>query len=227
MSLLRILCYAAGIILMSVVTASTAAAQELITNGTFDADIDGWMIWDGGLGVLEWSPAQGQPPGALKIDAGDQEVMTTACYQFEPGTLFFAADGFMESSGERYLCNLNFFLYETADCTGDFGMFSHVGPGPSPIPEVWNLNIWEHLVFELGVPENPGPTNGFYSYRPALIKSGDTFDDDACVFDNISMILVPPQPAAEIPALSPVGLVAFVLLLLAAGIYLRRTRTRP
>jgi len=194
---------------------------ELIGNGAFDADTDGWILSPLSPGSLEWSSTQGLPPGALKMVGGqDQVSLPTDCFHFAPGTIFFAADGFMETTGEFIDCGLNLYLYaDAADCTGDHGTIPIIG-GVSIIPQVETPNQWEHLVLEVPIPDDPSET-GVLSFRPVMVKVNDSGGDDACIFDNASLRIV---PRTEVPVLSPVGFAALcVLLAVAALAVLRKT----
>jgi len=199
----------------------TQGQPELIGNGTFDADTDGWALSPLSAGTLEWSATQGQPPGALKlVDGEDQEAASTDCFHFAPGTIFFTADAFMETGFQFVNCGLNFFLYrEASDCTGDYGSFPIVG-GVSIVPQVETPNQWEHLVLEVPIPDDPSET-GVLSFRPVMIKLNDYGADDACIFDNASLRIVP-RGATEVPALSPVGFAVLGLLLAMAALAVLR-----
>lgn len=195
--------------------------SELIGNGTFDADTDGWILTPLSNGSLDWSSTQGQPPGALKMVGGqDQVALPTDCFHFAPGTIFFTADGFMETTGEFIDCGLNFYLYaDAADCTGDHGTIPIIG-GVSIIPQVETPNQWEYLVLEVPIPDDPSET-GVLSFRPAMVKLNDSGGDDACIFDNASLRIVP-RGVTEVPALSSLGFAALGLLLAAAALVVLR-----
>lgn len=118
----------------------------------------------------------------------------------------------METSGEFVSCHLAFFLYtDETDRTGPFGEFTTIGED-TIIPDVENPNQWEQLVLEVPVPNNPADTTGILSFRPVMNKFGDFMGDDACIFDNASLRIVP-RGVTEVPALSPVGFAIFGLLL--------------
>ncbi len=196
--------------------------EELISNGAFDSDIDGWETWPLSTGTIEWTSTQGQPPGALRFIGPDQDAILSDCFHFVPGVIYFTADAFMETGGEFVNCSLNFFMYsQEDDCTGNFGVFAIID-GQSVSPRVENPNQWEHLVMEVGIPDDPTET-GVRSFRPIMTKSLDFQGDDACIFDNASLRIVP-RAVTEVPALSPAGFaVLSILLTLAAFVVLRRT----
>jgi len=204
----------------------TGAAQgqlpELISNRTFDTNLDGWEANPPTVGTLEWAATQGLPPGALKmVGSQDQFAATTDCFHFEPGTIFFTADAFMETGTQFVDCLLNMYLYiEADDCTGEYSSFVIVG-GHTIIPQVETPNQWEHLILKVPIPDDPSET-GVLSFRPVMIKFNDYDADDACIFDNASLRIAPPG-VTEVPALSPVGFAVLgVLLAVAALAVLRR-----
>jgi len=203
--------------------ASQSSAQELIANGSFDSNLDGWASSPDSTGIISWTGSQGQPPGAMKFIGEDQEALLLDCFHLVPGTITFSSDAFMETSGEFVSCHLNFFLYtEATDCTGPFGVFTIIGED-TVIPEVENPNEWERLVLEVQVPNNPAET-GVLSFRPIMVKFGDFMGDDACIFDNASLRIVP-RGVTEVPALSPAGFAVFgALLSLVALVALRKAR---
>lgn len=213
----------ACLLALILVTGEARGQPELISNGTFDADTDGWILGPFSAGTIEWAAAQGQPPGALKlVDGEDQEAVATDCFHFAAGRVFFTADVFMETDFQFVNCGLNFFLYsEASDCTGVYGSFPIIG-GVSIAPQVETPNQWEHLVLEVPIPLDPSET-GILSFRPVMVKLNDYDADDACIFDNASLRIVPPG-VTEVPALSPGGFAILgVLLALAALAVLRRT----
>ena len=212
-----IICFMA----MLPVANQTFAQSELIPNGSFDADVDDWEPWFMNAGTIEWTSNQGQPPGALKLIGPDQTAFLPDCFHFQPGTIYFVADGFMETGGDFVSCSLNFAMYSQADdCTGSLGTFPIID-GESISPEIEFPNQWEHLVLEVPIPNDPSET-GVLSFRPIMTKIGDFQGDDACIFDNASLRIVP-RGVTEVPALSPGGFAVFgVLLALAAFVVLRR-----
>ena len=209
--------------LVALAFAPVALAQELITtNRTFDANIDEWATLFPGGGTIAWTPSQGQPPGALRFVGDSQIARPTDCYQLtDPGLLTFSFDGFMETTGDLLTCSMNFRLYtDAADCTGPYSEFVE-GFGID-LPDVAVPNQWEHLVFELPIPEDPVNETGVMSYHPVLFKSGDLNGDDFCVFDNVSLFFAP-TPVTAIPTMNEKALaVLAALLALAAVAVLRR-----
>jgi len=199
----------------------TQGQPELIGNGTFDANTDGWTLSEFSTGTVEWTATQGQPPGALKlVDGEDQVAVPTACFHFEPGTVFFTADVFMETSFQFVDCGLNLFFYaEASDCTGEYGSIPIIG-GISILPEVETPNQWEHLVLEVPIPDDPSET-GVLSFRPVMVKLNDYGADDACIFDNASLRIVP-RGVTEVPTLSSLGFAVLVILLAAAALVVLR-----
>ena len=200
--------------------------QELIDNGTFDSDVQGWNLETSGSSMIEWRANQGLPPGALAAIGDDQTILTSDCFQFETaGELLLSADIFMETDDDFVICLLNYFLYsQSNDCTGNFSEFANI-PGIVDLPIVTEPNRWEKLnFFPLILPPDPVAETGVLSYRPVLIKFGDQGGDDACIFDNVSLTFTPaPQNVTEVPVTSPVGLGIFAgLLALGAGLMLRR-----
>ena len=200
--------------------------QELIDNGHFDTGIEGWIadeFPDGG--TIAWASDPGQPPGALKFVGDGQVARPTECFQFNvAGELTYSMDVFMETTGDFFSCTLNLNLYKDAnDCTGNFAVIAEI-PRIFHLPEATIPNQWQELVFELPLPENPAEATNALSYQPVILKDFDENGDDACIFDNVSLVFTPaPQNITEVPVTSPVGLGIFAgLLALGAGLVLRR-----
>jgi len=210
-------------LLALILVAGEARGQpELISNGSFDANLDGWEANPPTVGTLEWAATQGQPPGSLKMVGAEQQWATpTGCFHFEAGTVFFTVDAFAETDIQFVDCLINLYLYvDAADCTGEYGSIPIIG-GISILPQVETPNQWEHLVLEVPIPDDPSET-GVLSFRPVMVKFNDYGADDACIFDNASLRIVP-RGVTEVPALSPVGFAVLGLLLaLAALAVLRR-----
>jgi len=210
---------------LCMVAAVPTLGQAVISNGTFDANIAGWILNPDipTSGYIEWTAIQGQPPGALRFVGEDAGAFTTDCFTFETGLLAFSADAFMETSGEFVFCHLNYLLYSTSDCSDEPATFVVVG-GVIPVPYTHSANTWERLTFELPVPPDPFNSTGFMTYRPILHKAEDFAGDDACVFDNVSLTLGP-LPAPPIPVADSVGLGLLAALLALVGLtVLRRLR---
>jgi hypothetical protein len=194
-----------------------------IANGTFDSDVTGWEPSPTSIGILEWTGGQGRPPGALKIVGPDQEAFLQDCFHFAPGSIYFTADAFMETRGEFVVCSLNFAMYRNStDCTGYFSSFVILDDIPQ-FPIVENPNQWEHLVLDVPLPDDVTETR-VLSFRPMMAKFGDSQGDDACIFDNATMWLV---PRATVPALGPVGFVVFAALLTLAALLVLRHPLTP
>lgn len=204
------------------VVATKVDGQELISNGTFDANLDGWMVHTYSTGTMEWSATQGLPPGALRLVGEDQFAMTTACLHFAPGSFIMTADGFMETRGENVHCGLNFAMYSmSADCTGEFSSIAIVY-GTDIVPSVQRQNEWEPLVMVVPIPDDVSET-GILSFRPIVVKAGDFGGDDACIFDNVSLRLA---PRSTIPTVSKTGLVVLEAFLAIIGLVVLRSWAR-
>jgi hypothetical protein len=201
--------------------AAHAAAQEQIANGTFDVDIDGWATRDPQGGGIEWSP-EGNPGGALKfVGDGQAAYYAAICYQLDrEGVLVYSMDVYMQTNGDYVSCTLNFDLYDSTDCTGSRTEIAEI-PGYFELPRPTAPNEWQRLTFEY--PAGQAGTGALTALQPVLIKAGDQGGDDACLFDNVSLFLIPdPVAAPDIPAVTSAGLVVFVVLLvLAAGVVRR------
>lgn len=196
--------------------------QELLSNGSFDTSVDGWMEDPSGSfnGPMVWTGSQGQPPGALTFPGGDQEAITEECYVVEQGTYLYSADAFMATTNDFLVCSLNYYMYSTMDCSGPHASFTNVG-NMVVVPNVEMPNQWERLEFNL--PLGPQGLGGsLIAFRPALAKSDDQGGDDTCLFDNASFRLVA-QPL-QIPTLTPAALVVLAALLAVAALIVLRRR---
>jgi len=206
--------------------ASFAQNQNQLVNGTFDTDVSGWMAdpWHPERpGVAEWDPILGQPPGALSITDDYGSILTEACFPVPAGAgdYYFEADAYMKTSGTPLFCNIEWALYETADCSGSYAILR-----PEPLSSwVFEQNRWERLEWTMiGLSNNAGTK----AARPVLGKAvlGAADPDDACVFDNVYFeVIVDPVAPPPIPAVSPAGLAVIALLLGFAGLVVLRRRT--
>ncbi len=157
-----------------------AQAQEVISNGTFDTDITGWQeAVPTSSGTLEWSPSLGLPPGALRIVGEDQSAATVDCFATVSAGLEITSDAFMETNGEFVGCSVDFHFFDSSDGSGAPQVSS-----PPPL-FVSSPNQWESLSRTLS---NALP--GTLSFRPTLAKTGDSMGDDACLFDNVSAMIL-------------------------------------
>lgn len=198
---------------------TAATAQNLVSNGTFDSGIEGWMTDGTGPGTISWDATRGQPPGALRFPDFNQSAISEECLIPQVGTYTLSTDAYMETSGEFVLCTVNFFLYQSTDCSGEGGEVIILdGPG---FPSVTEANTWQRLETDFGILPIIIEDPPFYSMRPMLIKSGNSLSDDTCLFDNVSLTFTP-IAAAEIPAVGPLGLAVLAALLGAAGLLILR-----
>jgi hypothetical protein len=212
-------------------TFRVASAQELLSNGTFDVDINGWTVNPdiSNDGTIDWVAMQGLPPGSLRFPSEGQVALPQECFQMYPGVFKFNADVFMETSGEFVDCHINYYLYtENDDCTGGYAWFINTDQS-QPVPGMTLMNEWETLDFDLPMDAGSIKDFGFPSIRPVIIKDGDIGGDDACLFDNVSFQFVPEAPGpSSIPALSTTGMATLATLLAIAGMgVVRRSFVRP
>lgn len=202
-----------------------SAQQELIDNGSFDTDVDGWMagMVVGSNGTIEWGSSQGQPPGALRMVGDDQDALPEECFQTTAGFITFSADGYMETSGDFLGCGLNFFFYrESTDCTGEFFVIG-TGGGDTVPPILGAQNEWETLEFVVPLSSDGILDLKIPSFRPIFSKFDDFNSDDACVWDNASLRIVPIQPTS-IPTMSEAGLAVLSVLIALIALLLLRKR---
>lgn len=194
--------------------------QNLIVNGTFDADVTGWETTAASTGVAEWEPDIGQPPGSLRLVGPDEIALTTQCYPAVPGRYFLQADGYMRTVDDDLFCAIDWAVYSSTDCTGSFGIFTVPPFGTWVV----NPNQWESLEYELEAPLGGILGTSRHSVRPFLNKFGDFMGDDACVFDNVSLEIQPLRNVTAVPVLSPVALALLAALILGTGFVVLQRR---
>ena len=202
-----------------------SAQEEMLTNGTFDLDVNDWTVGlvFGSTGTIEWSSSQGLPPGALRMVGDDQASFPEECFLMTPGVFNFSADGFMDTDPNVDIlgCGLNLAIYvDEVDCTGNYYVIP-ILDGDLP-PALSMANQWQRLQIELTLPQQSIEDLDIVSFRPIFEKYGDMGSDDACVWDNASMTMTPFLTA--VPTMSEVGLAVLCLLLIVAAVaILRRT----
>jgi hypothetical protein len=202
------------IVLLSV-GSYVASAQELLSNGTFDTDIDGWTLSPGIStdGTIDWEVMQGLPPGSLRFSNGAHVALPQECFGLQLGVFNFNTDVFMETSGDFIPCHINYYLYTDSECESEFAYFIDL------FPIVTSMNEWENLEFNLPIDQNTVDNFPFPYIRPVIGKGGGVNDVEACLFDNVSFQFVPEAPGpSSIPALSTTGMALLATLLAIAGI---------
>ncbi|MBT4519633.1 MAG: hypothetical protein HOC23_06485 [Halieaceae bacterium] len=188
-----------------------ALSQELLTNPTFDTDIDGWTTDGTGPGTISWEAGQGQPPGALSFPDFDQQATTQECWQTQAGNYTLRSDAYMQTSGDFLECSINLFRYQEPNCSGNATPIVVAGAPSISIP-----NSWQSLELITEVTPSDLNSGNFSGIRPMLSKQSDLQANDACLYDNVSLTFTPP-PAPPVPAPTS-GLFGLALLCALLGV---------
>jgi len=200
-----------------------AVSQELLTNRTFDSGIEGWMTRGVGPGTIAWDSTQGQPPGSLRFPDFDQVAITEACFNPQVGIYTLSTDAYLETSGEFLECLINFVLYLEPDCSGEGSPIIDVVGGGGLFPRVTAPNTWQHLEFAFPIGQDTLDQSGILGIRPLLTKLGDFPPQDACLYDNVSLMYTP-LSATEVPDLGSAGLTILAALLGFTGTFVLHRR---
>ena len=126
---------------------------NLVANGAFHTNIDGWIWYDGrfpnGLGTASWSPldANGSPASGSIVmrDSGSGlAFQRLQCIPAQARTLYrFGAKARTIASSQRGEGTIAFFLYPSPDCSGDFSDRTIQVVSPA------ELNVWEEYAFTM------------------------------------------------------------------------------
>jgi hypothetical protein len=187
---------------------------NLISNGDFDADINGWSFeGDAGIDLTRDSSLGNPAVGSLRLSndgpvsgLGSAEALS-ACFDPPPGVLFrLEARTYAQGN---VLCRAFISRYEEPGCTGDRLRIGFPGIVLPDEDEVW---IARSQV------ETPTPRP---SFRVSLFAGlNPTGEASSCNFDAVVLT----DPAAAVPTTSEIGLVVLALALALLGLWSVRIR---
>lgn len=210
----------AALLIASTLLATTGATAQpnLLQNGTFSADLDGWTLPnEPGVDVV-WHPF-GNPSGSMRV-AIDQPNTTAGVYSLcisgPPGRYTVRGSSY-RAAGEPALmiCRATIRGWTLPNCQGSMVTLGQPGP---PALDQWV--DWEYVQF-LGELSSAGIESIVVDLSAERLRStGET----TCYFDNIA--LTGPIPSSlEIPTLSELAITLLATLLAASAIgVLRRGR---
>jgi hypothetical protein len=126
---------------------------SLVTNGTFQTNIDGWIWYDGrfpnGLGTASWSPldANGSPASgsiSMRDNTGGLAFQRLQCLPATKNTNYrFGTKVRMTAPSSRGYGAIAFFTYPSPDCSGDFTN------GTTKILSPAEPNVWQEYAFTM------------------------------------------------------------------------------
>lgn len=102
---------------------SGAHAQDLITNGTFDTDINGWNAANGVL-AFDGTEGSNSGPGSMNIDTQTSDSLARQCVTGVLGNTpyVFGADFRVDSGGFLNVCRIQLDQYDSGNCAGVSGL---------------------------------------------------------------------------------------------------------
>lgn len=184
-----------------------AEGQNLVSNGQFDAGIDGWTLTGGGPeSAMAWDGGSGSPtPGSLRMSSTAQGPALEAlgdCVNGIPEEVLSVTGRVMEPAAQLGVtCYVALIIYSDLDCTGTRTFTANVPPNTP--------GIWEDSGFAIQI-----PTAGI-SARPGLTmeRSAAGSNERVCFFDSIIFESdLRGAPISDIPALSWPGFLVLILL---------------
>lgn len=195
---------------------SSLAQPNLLANGTFDTDLDGWTLPVEPGTTVVWD-AFGDPGGSLRVTVTEPNTSTgiySACISGPVGRYTVRGSSYHPSGDPALMiCHASIRGWTLPDCQGS--MATILPPGPPALDE-WVP--WEYVQF---IGEMSGV--GIESIVVDLtVQRFGGAGETTCYFDNIELI-GPVQSPLEIPTLDWIG-AALLIGLLAAGaiVVLRR-----
>ncbi|NJL27772.1 MAG: hypothetical protein HC897_07680 [Thermoanaerobaculia bacterium] len=210
MSTMRASVWVAMIFTFNGLLVPVANAQNLVPNGSFTTDIEGWELPSVPNTSITWD-AFGNPAGSLRIETtwvnpapGTGISVVSPCLRLSPGRHNLRGDVFSQTATGG--CGINLFFYDSLDCSDN--------PGNTSItfaPDgVWETQEQE---FEVFTEE---------AYRVVLFMSVFApTGPETCNFDNVS--LTGPRNL-DVPTLGGWGLIALAGALAGCGIFVSLRR---
>lgn len=195
---------------LSLATTAPLTAANLVENGNFDTDAEGWLLPTVPSTELVWD-SFGNPAGSLRISSSQNELHFVEA--LGPCIILPDPDATYEIIGTAYAvetyaqCRIEFAMYETSDCTGSRASApGHDSPGGVWEPQRYFTGQW-----------------GLGSLQATLINARNAIPPTTCYFDNIVMRRL--GGPLEVPTLGRLALFFLVAVLAGVGIVtLRRAR---
>lgn len=182
---------------------------QLVTNGTLDANANGWTL-GGGCGDEVWDGSNGNPPGSIRLNACGESDSDPAAAQTISGLVV----------GATYTIKVDVLLHVSSSGGGtgkSFGVFLNTEPG-NPLLLTEFLDSSWHTVTASFTAASTSATIIFAGELDARTPGGPGSTTDVSYFiDNISVVQVTTNvvPTA-VPTMSEQAL--FILGLLLAGL---------
>lgn len=192
-----------------------ADGQNLIANGSFNANVDGWTLPGGEAETsIAWDGGNGSPsPGSLRMTStltpvqGRNVEAVSSCVATIPDEILTVSGRVLKPGTDAGLtCYTTLALYGGIDCTGNRLITLNFPPNT---PGVWEDS---GIVF-------PAPVV-YQSARVSLTMelNGPDMGEKVCLFDTVSMTSDSRgAPISDIPVLSWPGIVVLSLLMTATA----------
>jgi len=211
----------------SILLGSPCYGESVVLTDDFSTGIQGWTYAVEPGAVMNWDPIEGNPdPGSLALSTIGQSTRLEGYWVLGPCMDSFPNETWLTESMLRKTgsvfghCRAFVSLFASLDCSGEGTVTGSAGGVPPIAPDVWHSDQW-----------SSPPLPSTQSARPVLFMSVSAETAISCHFDSVVVSRSLGADAADVPALSAVGLVvmASVLVALAVAVLARRRveRARP
>lgn len=196
---------------LTMVVAWAAVAQpNILPNGDFTDGVATWSHSGDPSIELAWDPTLGDPlAGSLRLfrdsatsDLGSAEALSP-CFDTVPGAVYELRRRTLATGTDSSIrCRVFLNYYEGENCTGERTGFGFGAMIPADAHD-----IWQNRAGRENAVSSP-------SFRVSLLASFTTVGGTAsCNFDSIILS----DAAADVPAISPLGLVVLIGLIALTG----------
>lgn len=214
-----------ALLLLGLLMATAVQGQNLLTNGGFDSDVDGWVYFGGPETFLRWDGDRGMPNrGSLQLSSKQDivgrnplfEAMSGECFPVTAGEIIRVEALVLANPGVG-VCFVEVVFFKGPECSGSRSFSGNVPPNTP--------GVWEPRTFTIDV----GTTARTARVALALFRSSGSHGLTTCNFDSVSLTRGPERGAPvpeDIPTLSAAGLLALIPLI-AFGAVAALRRGRP
>jgi hypothetical protein len=192
-------------------------AQNLVTNGTFTSNANGWTLSAGGCTPASWDGGTGNPPGS---------VLLNECGESDSDPFASQTIGGL-TPGATYTISVNVLLQNPGSNFGtgkSFGIFLDNEPGNPLLFTEFGDGIW-HTVTVKFVATSTSHTIIFASELDARTPGGPGVTTDVSYWiDNVSLVPSGVIAVNAVPATSDPALIVLGALLAACAVLVLRRR---
>lgn len=212
----------------AILTSLPCEGENVVLTDDFSTGIQSWTYADDLEGstdtepgaVMSWDATEGSPdPGSLVLATVELSTLIEGYWALGPCMVSFPNEtwrtyAMVKKAGNVFgHCEAYVSLFESPDCMGE-GTITGGAVGVPPIaPDVWHSR---------GRSSPPLPTTR--SARPVLFMSVSLGTEITCHFDSVVVTNDRGAPVTDVPALSAVGLVIMVSVLVVLAIALLARR---